>query len=175
MAWGNTVGSEYQLGRLAMALEVITSIRSIEDVPVLDEHCKATVVAALETLIVDQDLEDAYTLYAELCDWRQVRFVPDVSLPGTGAIDVALFAVDDESASPDAALEEADSRTAKTRALTELHRSQDASPTSEPEERLYEVEQALSSAGSRSPEAPTESEDSLGQTQLPVDFDHPET
>src|SRR5215831_16584561 len=180
MAWGNVVGSEYQLGRLAMALEVITSIRSIEDVPVLDERCKASVVAALETLIVDQELEDAYTLYAELCEWRRLKFLsvgelPDVSPHGTGVIDARLLAAADESSSPDAAPEATDSRTAKTRALTELHRSQDASPTSEPKEWLYEVEQALSSAGSRSLSDPIELEDTPAQTQLPVDSDHPET
>jgi hypothetical protein len=182
-AWGIEVGSEFQLGRLAMALEMITSIRSIEDIPVLDEPAKAAVVSAFETLLVEQQIADmAYEMYDHLSRWRRIKTLERVAngplvavQRGIDEIDVEVAVPDDGSSSPHVSPAGADSRIAKTRALTGLHRSQDALPIDEPGERLYEVEQELSSAESTSLWRPTEGEDTPEQTQLPVDSDHPET
>jgi hypothetical protein len=164
---------------MSMALEMITSIRSIEDLPVLDEPAKAAVVAAFETLIVDQALEDAYELYDRLVSWRPPRFIasaePDASPPNTSSPDGLRSGLEPAASSPDETHSGADSRIAKTRALTDLRRSQVPDPTDEPGESDDEEASTPSSGGSISLIAPTGSLDILAPAPLPDDSAHPES
>lgn len=70
-------------GRLAMALEVITVVKIIEEYSLL--ATKEDTISVLQTLIVDQELmDDATEWYHKLCDWRRIKLddaayeVPDV-------------------------------------------------------------------------------------------------
>jgi hypothetical protein len=71
---------EFTLGRLSMALEMITVIKTIEDelVPMLTLQ-RHEVISVLQTLLKDQDLaEPAMEWYEALTLWRQPVFVrPD--------------------------------------------------------------------------------------------------
>jgi hypothetical protein len=71
---------EFYLGRLSMALELITVIRTLEDelVPMLALQ-RAETISVLQTLLQDQGLaEQAMQWYDALSLWRQPRFEPDV-------------------------------------------------------------------------------------------------
>src|SRR5262252_5577720 len=72
----------YDWGRLAMGLEVVTLICTLESIPVVSEAEREGTVACLATLLREQGLEDAYGVYDNLSEWRRVRFEP---LPPTSA------------------------------------------------------------------------------------------
>jgi hypothetical protein len=86
---------EFTLGRLSMALEMITVIKTIEDelVPMLTLQ-RHEVISVLQTLLKDQDLaEPAMEWYEALTLWRQPVFVrPDA---GLGAISDAEHLLSD--------------------------------------------------------------------------------
>ena len=79
---GSEPRMEFNLGRLAMALEIITVVKTIEDevVPMLALQ-REEIVSVLTTLLRDQDLaEVAEEWYERLNQWRNVSFVPEPSL-----------------------------------------------------------------------------------------------
>jgi hypothetical protein len=79
-AWGqdkSRISSEVQLGRLAMGLEVMTLIKTLEDrrVPVMTS--REEIISVLTTFLVDQELWDVCEEWYEfLSDWRRPKFVP---------------------------------------------------------------------------------------------------
>jgi hypothetical protein len=80
----------YHCGRLAMALEIITQIKSLEGLPVVSELGRQEAIAGLHAVLVNNGLEEvAFEWYDYLSEWRKPTFEPDVwpprnepSLPG---------------------------------------------------------------------------------------------
>lgn len=159
-AYGREPDSAFMLGRLSMALEVITSIRCIEGVPVVDEHTKSSVVSALETLLVRTNTADiGYEWYERLLQWRRLTFVPvdehGALLHESAYADEPQAEPPDEPSSPDDDPPSTPSRVAKTRALLQEHRDQGALTSDEIGESLASEDEARSSEESTSP-PPTE-------------------
>lgn len=68
----------FELGQLAMALEIVTLIRSLEALPVVSDLGRQEAITALHTLLVEQGIEDlAYEWYDFLSASRRPRFVPE--------------------------------------------------------------------------------------------------
>jgi hypothetical protein len=68
----------FEAGRLAMALEIITVIRILEEYELIAEH--EQVISVLQTLLRDQGLEERATAWYEMLDeWRKPKFYDDVS------------------------------------------------------------------------------------------------
>lgn len=66
-----------RLGRIAMAMEVMTVAQLIEDYSLLPT--KEDTISVLQTLIIDQELlEDADAWYKTLSQWRRIKLDPDV-------------------------------------------------------------------------------------------------
>ena|SRR5215471_6988858 len=76
MQWGKPPPG-YDWGRLALALEVVTLIRTLERIPVVNDAERQGTIATLHTLLREQGLEDVYDAYERLAEWRRVKFVPD--------------------------------------------------------------------------------------------------
>lgn len=128
--------SAFRLGRMAMGLELITVIRSLEGIPALDEGMTAAVVASLETLLVDQRLTDAYTLYDVLSASRRPVFVPvpeheDIA-DASDSHELDQEREFDADASLDEGLEDAPSPVDGIRQLLRERQSLDEDPTTEP-------------------------------------------
>jgi hypothetical protein len=65
-------------GRVAMAMELITVAKVIEDHSLLPS--KEDTIAVIQTLIIDQDLlEAADEWYHRLSDWRRIKLYGDAS------------------------------------------------------------------------------------------------
>jgi hypothetical protein len=77
------------MGRIAMAMELMTVAMIIEDHSILPT--KEDTISVLQTLIVDQALvEDSSEWYHRLCDWRRIKLydaAADVSSRGVAASD----------------------------------------------------------------------------------------
>jgi hypothetical protein len=74
--------ASFWYGRLAMALEVITLIKTLEEVPgtSLTEAGRQETVSTLVTFLRDQGFDDvAYKQYEVLNDWRKLKFEPSSS------------------------------------------------------------------------------------------------
>ena len=69
---------DYQLGQMSMALEIITQIKTLEELkPLTSDTGRAEAVGALVTLLTDCGmLEVAYEMYSKLNQWRRHSFVP---------------------------------------------------------------------------------------------------
>lgn len=68
-----------ELGRIAMAMELITVARIIEEYSLLAS--KEDTIAVIQTLIVDQDLlEVADEWYKNLSDWRRIKLADDAGV-----------------------------------------------------------------------------------------------
>lgn len=68
---------DYHVGRLSMALEIITQIKALEELPVMSDSARAQAVTALDTLLQDCGLRDVgYEWYDKLCEWRRVSLLP---------------------------------------------------------------------------------------------------
>lgn len=77
--------NEFLLGRLAMCLEILTVIKTLEDetVPMLTLQ-RMEIISVLQTLLVEQGMEDtASRWYEALNQWRQPSFVREPSPAGT--------------------------------------------------------------------------------------------
>jgi hypothetical protein len=98
--WNDRSKHVFRLGRIAMALEIVTVTRVLEEYELLAENEQA--IAMLQTLLVDQELaEEALDWYEHLSDWRRIRLADDGSDAYRRA--VALGLVDHASAAlPDA-------------------------------------------------------------------------
>ena len=69
-------------GVIALALELVTRIKLLEDVAVTTERERQAIISALQTILTDLELAPGiYELYDELSRWRQPRFVPDAPFP----------------------------------------------------------------------------------------------
>ena len=67
----------FAYGQLAVGLEVVSLIRTLESFPVVNVAEKEGTIATLHTLLREQGLENAYEAYEMLAEWRRVRFVSD--------------------------------------------------------------------------------------------------
>jgi hypothetical protein len=65
-------------GRLAMALEVVSVIRLLEDHEALVTHANEA-ISILQTLLNDQNLHSVHDIYDELCEWRRIKLADDAS------------------------------------------------------------------------------------------------
>lgn len=110
-------------GQLAMGLEVVTLIRTLEDIPVVNEAEKEGTIACLVTLLREQQLEEVYGFYDALAEWRKPRFVSE---PAVGARDSG-------ASLPHASRDQAPSRpgTADAQPLERRGQVQGSSPTHE--------------------------------------------
>lgn len=78
----------YRMGRIAMALEVITVIRLLEDHEELVAHAQEC-ISVLQTLLNDQGLtDDGYAWYERLVEWRKPKLA--LVSPSLGPDDDAL-------------------------------------------------------------------------------------
>jgi hypothetical protein len=121
----------FQVGRTAMALEVVSIIRVVDSVPELSPAETAAVVSVLETLLVNQGLTGAYALYDSLSASRRPVFVPVD--PGE---DLALQS--DAPSSPGADPEQTPPPVQLLRSLHEERRSQGIETIDEQSESLDE-------------------------------------
>jgi len=64
----------FEMGQVAMGLEVVSLIRTLESLPVVSDAEREGTIATLYTLLREQDLEDVFDLYERLNEWRQVKF-----------------------------------------------------------------------------------------------------
>ena len=133
----------FEMGQLAMALEVVSLIRTLESLPVVSDEEKEGTIATLYTLVRENDLEGAFNAYEQLNSWRQVSFRCDNTprgvsrhareRPGNVVVvssESALQLVpSSRAADPERTLAPSD----RLRALTLVHQSQDtdASATGE--------------------------------------------
>lgn len=70
----------FDVGVLGMALEIITRIKFLEDLPVTTEVGRQEAITVLQTLLTEMGISEiAYEWYERLVTWRRVRFlrVPD--------------------------------------------------------------------------------------------------
>lgn len=78
---GNEVYTLMRMGRIAMALEIITVIKLLEEHELLAEHEQT--ISVLQTLLVDQELmEPALGYYEELSRWRRIKVDASYEVPG---------------------------------------------------------------------------------------------
>jgi hypothetical protein len=80
---------EFRYGQLALALEVVSLIRTLEFLPVVNDAEREGTVATLHTLLREQGLENAYEAYDQLAEWRKVKFVASDASPRGSAGAVA--------------------------------------------------------------------------------------
>jgi hypothetical protein len=86
-------GPEFERGRLAMALEVITLIRAIETMgEALADFEREQLISLLQTFLVKQGIsEAAWQTYGVLMNWRRVSVVPEPSPAGSADVDRPAF------------------------------------------------------------------------------------
>lgn len=107
-------GLTFEHGRLAMAMELLTEIKILEQLPLTDRTIELT--AMLQAMLVDQGLIDSAELWYERLDaWRQPKFV-ELSVR--------------ERASGHVAPGRGIAQTRRVHELQQGRRSQDALPTS---------------------------------------------
>lgn len=66
----------FEYGQLAMGLEVVSLIRTLESIPVVNDAEREGTIATLYTLLRECDLEDVFDLYERLSTWRRVKIQP---------------------------------------------------------------------------------------------------
>ena len=75
-----------QLGRIAMAMELMTVVQIIDEYSLLPS--KQDTISVIQTLIVDQDLlEDADEWYKRLSEWRRIK----LDLDENGSVRDAVY------------------------------------------------------------------------------------
>lgn len=120
---------EFTLGRLSMALEIITVIKTLEDeiVPMLSLQ-RAEIVSVLHTLLRDQNLaESAMGWYEALTLWRQPAFSDEPASEHEGTADASrlLSRLADVASSQGGGLQHARALAEGTRALHDERQSPD--------------------------------------------------
>jgi hypothetical protein len=85
---GNQIRPDFRYGQLALGLEIVSLIRTLEHFPVVNVQEKEGTIATLHTLLREQGLENAYEVYDELAEWRRVKFVRAASLRANGGVSV---------------------------------------------------------------------------------------
>lgn len=99
------IGMDFKHGQLAVGLEIVTLIRTLESLPVVSEAEREGTIATLHTLLREQGLEGAYEAYDRLAEWRKVKFVTAPSQRANGDASVRQRAGQTSSSSVHAALE----------------------------------------------------------------------
>lgn len=77
-------------GQLAVGLEIVSLIRTLESFPVVNDAERQGTVATLHTLLREQGLENAYEAYEMLAEWRRIKFAPVRSAPAPQGNGVAV-------------------------------------------------------------------------------------
>jgi hypothetical protein len=73
-----------QYGMLAMGLEIVTVIKTLEALPTTSVGARAETISVLHTLLRDVGLDlYAYEWYERLNEWRKPSFVPVAEQPHT--------------------------------------------------------------------------------------------
>lgn len=77
--WHELVREGYRVGRLTMALEILTVIKILESTPAATMTSRQETVVTLETLLRDTgQLRDAEEAYRKLSEIRRLKFKPTV-------------------------------------------------------------------------------------------------
>jgi len=80
------------MGRIAMAMEILTVMHLIEDHSILAS--REETLSVLQTLLKEQELEDETALwYARLSEWRKPKFETGEDGDGYREVDVSSHAV----------------------------------------------------------------------------------
>lgn len=89
----------FRHGQLSIALEILTGIKILEQLPIADERSRHEAISVLISLLVDLDLYDeAVKVYEELNEARRPSFQPEPS-PQASA-DAAYAAAPDPVSAP---------------------------------------------------------------------------
>jgi hypothetical protein len=116
---------DFQLGRLAVGLEMLTQLKILRDLPFTE--LTVQLEAAFQAFLVDQGLiDDCEVWYDRLDAWRAPKFVGE----GVGATTRTAFGASSLAASGEGAL----ARTLRYRQSLEEHQSLDETATSASEE-----------------------------------------
>jgi hypothetical protein len=84
---------QYRVGFLAMALEIITHMRLLEILPVVDGQARQEALTAFQTLLHDTGIEaDAEDWYERLITWRRPSFLREPSLGQLETSDAVHYA-----------------------------------------------------------------------------------
>lgn len=139
-------GPDYQAGRMAMGLEIVSVLRTLDEIPsVMLPSETAAVVSVLETLLVQQGLTYAYEFYDRLSAARRPVFVADAdpapSLLGSASVseDQQRDRASESGDSSSQVVELGDVRALRARldALAEARRNQGALSSDESGELPY--------------------------------------
>jgi hypothetical protein len=85
--WSVVQRDAFNCGRLAMALEIVTQMKSLEGLPVVSDLGRQEAIAAMHQLLQDNDLDEiAYEWYDYLALWRKPTFEPDAWQPDTSPV-----------------------------------------------------------------------------------------
>lgn len=128
----------FEAGMMAMALEILTVIKTVESLPIVDEGARQETVSVLHTLLMDLDvMEKADELYARLNEARKPKFVaePYVQQPDADDVEPPRSSLDPSRASLLASQLRAEQELLDTDALPGSDQTTDpASSESEPQE-----------------------------------------
>jgi hypothetical protein len=80
------ISPDFKHGQLAVGLEIVSLIRTLESFPVVNDAEKEGTIACLHTLLREQGLENAYEAYEVLAEWRRVKFVRASSPQANGGV-----------------------------------------------------------------------------------------
>lgn len=128
---------DYGLGRLSMALEVVTLIRSLEALPVVTDLGRSEAISALHTMLVEQQMDEmAYEWYERLAEWRKPKLRAEHGHVQQGTDDVGDLPYQPRQLCFDLSSEHASPEEVRTLPATVLEgqlvrRSLGASPTSD--------------------------------------------
>ncbi len=65
----------FEAGILAMGLEIVTVLKTLEGIPITSEAARAETESVLHTLLVEMGIADhVYELYGNLDEWRKPKF-----------------------------------------------------------------------------------------------------
>ena len=128
---GVELGGQFDMGRLAMALELITVLKALEQEYVaLAPGTLAELISVVQTLLIDQGVADtALEWYDGLSEWRRPKFVPygnapDASQPRISSSERRLPELSAYLASLGGGLQGANVLAEGTRALLDERQSQ---------------------------------------------------
>jgi len=119
--------ASFEAGRLAMACEIVTVIRLLEDNVMLPDQQAGPILSVLQTLLSDQELDWVYSTYDSLSANRRPVFVPEpLPLANVDADGVGQVTESDDHASADGAPQQTMPPVETLRRLSVVRQSQDA-------------------------------------------------
>src|SRR5215471_8536263 len=75
--------ASYDWGMLALALEIVTAIKTLETIPVATEYGRQEAISALTSILASQGLSDkAFEAHYTLWEWQRTKFLSDARQPG---------------------------------------------------------------------------------------------